>query len=122
MSVKMEIHVQGLPEMREKLANLGDAMKERVHEALVFEGEAMKTVAQSLAPVRTGYLSSTIFSRVEDLILTLGATAPYAAYQEFGTRFIRARRFLSHAIELRMQTLINRINHAIDEAKTEASH
>lgn len=122
MSVKMEIHVQGLPELREKLANISDAMKSRVHDAMVFEAEAMKTTAQALAPIRTGYLASTIFGTVEDWVLKLGATASYAAYQEFGTRFIRARRFLSHAVELRMQSLINRIDHAIEEAKTEASH
>ena len=108
MSVKMEIHVQGLPELREKLLRLGESMKERVHDAMVFEGEAMKTTAQSLAPVRTGYLASTIFSRVEGLILRIGATAPYTAYQELGTRFIRARRFLSHAVELRIQFLRGR--------------
>lgn len=121
MSVNMEIHVESLSELREKLAKLGDIMKGRVHDALVLGGQSMKTLAQSLAPVRTGYLRSTIFSRVEDLGLRLGASAPYAIYQELGTRHIRARRFLSQAVELRMQSLINRINHAIDEAKTEAS-
>lgn len=122
MSVEMEMHVKGLPELREKLAKLGDIMKGRVHDAMVFESEAMKSTAQQLAPIRTGYLMSTIFGRVEDWVLKLGATAPYAAYQEFGTRYIRARRFLSHAVELGMQSLIDRINHAIEEAKTEASH
>ena len=122
MSVKMEIHVQGLPELREKLLRLGESMKQRVHDAMVFEAEAMKRTAQGLAPIRTGYLMSTIFGTVEDWVLKLGATAPYAAYQEFGTRYIRARRFLSNAVELRMQGLINRIDHAIEEAKTEASH
>jgi len=121
MSVNMEIHINGLPELREKLARLGDVMKRRVHDALVLGGEAMKTLAQSLAPVRTGYLRSTIFSRVEDLALRIGASAPYAFYQEFGTRYIRTRCFLSQAVELHMQSLINGINHAIDEAKTEAS-
>ena len=122
MSVEMEMHAKGLPELREKLVRLGESMKQRVHDAMVFEAEAMKRTAQGLAPVRTGYLMSTIFGTVEDWVLKLGATAPYAAYLEFGTRYIRARRFLSNAVELRMQSLINRIDHAIEEAKTEASH
>jgi len=122
MSVKMEIHVTGLPELREKLAKLRDIMKGQVHDAMVFEAEAMKSTAQQLAPIRTGYLMSTIFGRVEDWVLKLGATAPYAVYQEFGTRYIRARHFLSNAVELGMQSLIDRINHAIEEAKTGASY
>jgi len=121
MSVEMEIHVKGLPELREKLNRLDHSMKLRVHEALQFEAEAMKNIARARCPIRTGRLRDSIYARVGDWILELGATAPYAVYQELGTRFISPRKFLENAVWLRMQSLVNRINRAVGEAIREAS-
>lgn len=121
MSVEMEIHAEGLPQLREKLERLDSATQQKVSEAMNFEAEAMKTTAQQLAPVKTGRLRASIFAKVEGWVIKIGATASYAIFQELGTRFIQARRFLSHAVELRMQSLINRINRAISEAAREAS-
>jgi len=121
MSVEMEIHAEGLPQLREKLERLDSATQQKVSEAMNFEAEAMKTTAQQLAPVKTGRLRASIFAKVEGWVIKIGATASYAIFQELGTRFIQARRFLSHAVELRMQSLINRINRAISEATRETS-
>lgn len=121
MSVDMEIHVDGLPELQEKLNRLDDGMKGHVHEAMQFEVEAMKNIARARCPVRTGRLRDSIFAKVRDWILELGATAPYAVYQELGTRYIRPRAFLKNAVTLRMQSLVNRINRAIDQAIRKAS-
>lgn len=121
MSVEMAMSIEGLPELRTKLERLDAGMKEQVRYALAFEGEKIKTTAQSLCPTRTGYLRSTIFARIEDWFLKVGASAHYAAYVEFGTRFMEARRFLGRALELRMQALINAVNGAIDQAIGEAS-
>ncbi len=56
-------------------------------------------VAKSVAPVRTGFLRSTIFwERVGDE-WHLIAGASYAVYQEFGTRWVRAKMFLTLAWE-----------------------
>ena len=121
MSVEMEIHVHNLPALREKLIRLGEAMKRKVHAAMEFEGEGMKNIARARCPVRTGRLRDSIYARVRDWILELGATAPYAIFQELGTRFIRAREFLKNAVSLRMQSLVNRINNAIGEAIKEGS-
>lgn len=121
MSVEMEIHVKGFPELEAKLERLDRGTRTKVNEAMVFEGEAMKTTARQLCPVKTGYLRSTIFAKVQGWVLKLGATAHYAIFQELGTRFVQARRFLSRAIEFRMESLINRINQAVDDAAREAS-
>lgn len=121
MSVDMEMHIDGLPELREKLNRLDDGMKRNVHEAMQFEADAMKNVARSRCPVRTGRLRDSIYAKVRDWILQLGATAPYAVYQELGTRYIRPRQFLKNAVWLRMQSLINRINRAIQQSIREAS-
>lgn len=121
MSVEMEMHIDGIPELREKLDRLDGGMKRNVHDGMQFEAEAMKNVARARCPVRTGRLRDSIYAKVRDWVLQLGATAPYAVYQEFGTRYIQARRFLSNAVELRMQSLINRINRSIRRAIEEAS-
>ena len=121
MSVDMEIHVHKVPALREKLNRLDEAMKRKVHEAMEFEAEAMKNVARARCPVRTGRLRDSIYAKVQDWILQLGATAPYAIYQELGTRHIRPRAFLKNAVWLRMQSLVNRVNRVIGEAVREAS-
>jgi HK97 gp10 family phage protein len=121
MSVDMEMHIDGLPELREKLNRLDDGMKRNVHQAMLFEAEAMKNTARARCPVRTGRLRDSIYAKVRDWILQLGATAPYAIYQELGTRYIRPRHFLKNAVWLRMQSLVNRINHAISQSIREAS-
>jgi len=121
VSVEMEIHVNGLPELREKLNRLDDSMKFRVHEALQFEADGMKNDARARCPVRTGRLRDSIYARVQNWILQLGATAPYAVYQELGTRYISPREFLKNAVWLRMQSLVNRINRAVGDAIREAS-
>ena len=121
MSVEMEFHVHKLPALREKLIRLDEAMKRKVHEAMLFEAEAMKNVARARCPVRTGRLRDSIYANVRDWILELGATAPYAVYQELGTRHIRPRAFLKNAVWLRMQSLVNRVNRVIGEAIREAS-
>jgi HK97 gp10 family phage protein len=121
VSVDMEIHVDKVPALREKLIRLDEAMKRKVHEAMQFEAEAMKNIARERCPVRTGRLRDSIYAKVQDWILQLGATAPYAIYQELGTRHIRPRAFLKNAVWLRMQSLVNRINRVLGEAIKEAS-
>jgi len=117
----MEMHIDKFPALREKLIRLDEAMKRKVHEAMLFEAEAMKNLARARCPVRTGRLRDSIYAKVRDGILQLGATAPYAIYQELGTRHIRPRAFLKNAVWLRMQSLVNRINGVIEEAVREAS-
>jgi len=121
MSVEMEMHVEGLPELRDKLNRLDEGMKRNVQDAMLFEAEAMKNTARASCPVRTGRLRESIFAKVEDWLVKLGAMAPYAVYQEFGTRYIQPRRFLNNAVELSMQSLVNRIDQAIRQAVGEAS-
>jgi len=117
----MDMHIEGVPELREKLSRLDDDMKRNVQDAMRFEAEAMKNVAKASCPVRTGRLRDSIYAEVEEWIVKFGATAPYAVYQEFGTRYVQPRRFLSNAVESKMQSLVNRISGAIRQAIGEAS-
>jgi HK97 gp10 family phage protein len=121
MSVEMEMRVEGLPELRQKLSQLDNGLKCYVQEAMRFEAEAMKNVARARCPVRTGRLRDSIYVKVRDWVIRLGAAASYAVYHEFGTRYVRGRRFLSNAVEVRMPVLVNRLNRVIDQAIREAS-
>ena len=118
---ELNVHIDGIPELRSKVNQLDYSMEEHVHYELAFEGEKVKTTAWYLCPVKTGYLRSTIYARIEGWILRLGASAHYARYVEFGTRFMKACRFLSRAVELRMQGLVNAVHRGIDTAIREAS-
>jgi len=121
MSVETEMHMEGVPELREKLNRLDDGVKRNVQDAIRFEADAMKNAARARCPVRTGRLRDSIFAKVEEWTVKLGATAPYAVYLEFGTRYVRPRRFLSNAVESRMQSLVNRMSRVIRQAIGEAS-
>lgn len=122
MSVEMQIDVSGILELQRKLTRLDENIRGLVHNALSAEVDGLRALAGTLAPKRTGYLASTVFAeRVGEWSFKLGAKALYAFFVEFGTRFMRARRFLSRALELSIAGLIQRINMAVREAVMEAS-
>ena len=69
-------------------------------------GAGMMNVAQNilatantLVPVRTGYLKSTLaIEQPSNFQIKVKATAPYAYYVEFGTRKMSARLFLTNSV------------------------
>jgi HK97 gp10 family phage protein len=61
---------------------------------------AIEARAKIAAPVRTGNLRDSITSQqISSLSAIVGATADYAPYVEFGTRYMQARPFLFPAFE-----------------------
>ena len=55
--------------------------------------------ANTLVPVRTGFLKSTLaVEQTSNFQLKVKATAPYAYYVEFGTRRMSARLFLTNSV------------------------
>ncbi len=122
MSVEMAVNVQGLPELQCKFELLDENLRVHVDEALGSEVRSMQTMAQSLAPKRSGYLASTVYAeRIGTWSFKLGARAGYARFVEFGTRFMRARRFLSRALELGMPDLVRRLNQAVVDSVAESA-
>ena len=89
------------------LSNCFECLCEQYPEAV---GQAMQNVAQNilatantLVPVRTGYLKSTIvIEQPSKFQLKIKATAPYAYYVEFGTRKMSARLFLTNSVNQHM--------------------
>ncbi len=62
----------------------------------------MVTYAQGIVPVRTGNLMASIFADVDEdsLSVTLGASAEYASFIEYGTVKMRAQPFLQPAADV----------------------
>ena len=121
MSVEMTVDIRGIHELQLKLDRLDLSMRSRIDETLNHEVANMQVEAQSLAPRRTGYLASTVYAeRTGEWAFKLGAKARYAYFVEFGTRFIRARRFLSQALEQAMPHVVQQVSQAIAEAIVEA--
>ena len=121
MSAEISVNVVGIQELQLKLDRLDLSVRSRVDEALSQEVARIQVAAQNLAPKRTGYLASTIYAqRTGEWAFKLGAKAQYAYFVEFGTRFMRARRFLSQALEQSMPHVVQRVSQAIREAIVEA--
>jgi len=121
MSVEMEAEVEGLEGFQEKMERAHLALQTSVQARLAELADSIKETAQQLAPVRTGYLRSTIYAQVEDWSVKVGATAPYAAYVEHGTRYMYGRRFLSRSLEAHLPQLESVVGLAVEEALKEAS-
>jgi len=121
MSVEMEVQFEGRDEFRSKMEHIDASMRTLIQQRLQELAEAIKETAQRIAPVRTGYLRSTIFTETAEWTVKVGASAPYAAYVEFGTRFMQGRRFLVQAVEAHRPQLIGMVGQAINESLREAS-
>ncbi len=122
MSVETTVDLQGIAELQRKLDQLDQNMRSHVEEALGSEISKIRELAQSLAPKRTGFLASTVFAeKTGEWTFKLGAKATYTYFVEFGTRFMKARHFLTKAIEASKPRLLLQVNQVITEAIMEAS-
>ncbi len=79
-------------------------------------GSDIESMAKQLVHVRTGYLQSTIYHKVEGLSLEVGATADYAGFQEFGTRRMAANPYLRPAFDAYKDPIYSALLHGIIEA------
>lgn len=81
-------------------------------------GANMRDLAQSIVPVRTGFLRSTIYYSVtiDGMTIELGATAEYAVYVEYGTRFMSPRPYLRPAVDALTDQFADAIMTAVQNA------
>jgi HK97 gp10 family phage protein len=80
----------------EDARSLGD-----VHALIAQAGE---DAARARAPVATGRLAASIASSSNDRQATLGVGVAYWPYPEFGTRYLRARRYMAAGIRAAKRT------------------
>jgi HK97 gp10 family phage protein len=97
--------VEGIDEFQATLDRLPPLMHTAVQRALERVGQDIHVAAFRMCPVKTGFLRSTIYHRVDGWILRVGAWAPYAYYVEFGTSRSPPRYFLTEAFHLNFPKL-----------------
>ena len=115
----MQINVDGDEELERWLESLPEKLEEKVRDKMQDIVENAVEDARSKAPVRTGRLRASIgwMWRLEEGF-TIFAEAPYAVYQEFGTRYIQAKLFMTKAWQVimeRWEELIEKVNEALRE-------
>jgi HK97 gp10 family phage protein len=120
MAVEIMCEVSGVEEFKQAVQQLDSAMQKYVHELLVGWAADVKALAKQLAPVRTGYLRSSIYAKIQEWVAEIGAEATYAMFVEFGTRYMQARPYLFPAVEEYLPKIEQIILEAIDKAKAEA--
>jgi hypothetical protein len=121
MSVEITLDVAGAEEFQRAIRQFDLGMQRQVHGQLAAWADSVKTEAGRLVPVRTGYLRSTIYARVQEWTAEVGAEAAYAANVELGTCYAGAQPFLHPAVEARLPELERFLLAAVDLAKVEAA-
>jgi len=116
MSIEFGMNVEGVEKLQTALDRLPRLMHTAVNRALDRVGADIHMDARRICPVRTGFLRDSIYHKVEDWVLTVGARATYAAYVELGTRFIEPRYFLTEAFHLNFPNLERVLRWALDTA------
>ncbi len=96
------------------------ALRKAIKKATKDAAIITKDIAMQECPVRTGFLRSTIYYRSEGPFrYSVGATAGYAGYVEFGTQFMAAQPFL-HPAFIEVHTyffdyIVREINEELDK-------
>jgi HK97 gp10 family phage protein len=84
-----------------RLTGWTERLRYEIGQELDVVGANMLNLSRSVVPVRTGFLQSTIYYSVtvEDMNVELGATAEYASYVEYGTRYMSPRPYIRPAVD-----------------------
>ena len=114
--IEFGLNVEGIEQLQRALDRLPRLMHTSVNRALDRVGADIHMDARRMCPVRTGFLRDSIYHKVEDWILTVGAKASYAAYVELGSRYIESRYFLTEAFHLNFPNLERVLKWALDAA------
>jgi len=120
MAIEVSCDVKGVREFQAAMRMFQSAIQTYVYRQLVSWAADVKAEAMRRAPVRTGYLRSSIYAVVKDWVVNIGAEATYALFVELGTRYMRARPYLWPSIQAHLPQLEQIVKEAIDAAKAEA--
>jgi HK97 gp10 family phage protein len=112
LQVAATVEIEDLDELSDEDTQ---ALEEDIHQILDDAGAQMEEFARGIVPVRTGNLMASIFHDVDDdaLSVTLGATADYASFVEYGTYKMKPQPFLEPAAETGQEEMNLRIEQAV---------
>jgi HK97 gp10 family phage protein len=117
VTVKIRIDPSDVEAFAEALKQMSGDLRNRFADVLGEIGRQIVMRARAYAPVRTGALRASIYSIVtRDLVLHVGAYVYYAMFQEYGTRYIAPRYFLTRAIQENLPLLTFAMQEAIGKA------
>lgn len=108
-----EVIVMGVEELKRKLAALSNSLAtEGVEKATLAAGYVVETRAKIYVPVDTGFLRSTIQTKVaekarERVTVDVSAFAHYAPFVELGTVRMRQRPYLRPAVDQHISEIAN---------------
>ena len=120
MAVEVTCNLEGVEEFKKALEKLDSAMQRQIREQLAKWAVNVKDAAKQLAPVRTGYLRSSLYAEIQGWTAKIGAEVSYAGFVEFGTRYMQARPYIYPALQKHLPQLEQIILEALDAAKREA--
>ena len=118
--LEITFEMYGIDEFISAVETFDFRMQEQVFLALSQWAGNVEALAKQLVPVRTGFLRSSIYAYINGWVATVGASAPYASFVEFGTRYMQARPYLYPAIQQYLPQLEAIMVEAIERAKREA--
>jgi HK97 gp10 family phage protein len=99
MSVAISINLSNFDVIGNCLKCLCEQYPEAVSQTMMSVAQNILATANTLVPVRTGFLKSTLaLEQPSSFQINVKATAPYAYYVEFGTRKMSARLFLTNSV------------------------
>jgi hypothetical protein len=136
LSAVIQVELESAEQLAEALSSiLPSLLSQKVQQAVETVCDRIITDARRFAPVRTGFLQSTINLTMGDQVLsfTLSATAPYAGFVEWGHAIRSGWRkkgdvvghvapvlYMTRAIELHQTEFPQEINDQVSEAISEA--
>lgn len=94
-----ELDASELLGLADELRRAGDELDATLSTEVRAAGSAIEAHGKANAPVLTGYLRNSIGMDHEGLRAVIGPTAAYGPEQEFGTRFMAGRHFMSRAAD-----------------------
>jgi HK97 gp10 family phage protein len=116
VNLKIDIDASQVEQFAEALKQMSNELRDKWAEALGEVGRQIVIRARAYAPVRTGALRASIYETVtHDLVLRVGAYVYYALFQEYGTRYIAPRYFMTRAIQENLPLLNFAMGEAINE-------
>jgi HK97 gp10 family phage protein len=107
-------------EFKRAMQRFDSGMQREVHSFLASWAADVKAQAVKNAPMVTGYLRSTIYAKIKEWVVDIGADAAYALFIELGTKYMQAQPYLYPAIQQYLPELETVIVSAIEQAKAEA--
>lgn len=113
----IEIKIKGLDKLMKKFKQspliVGKRLSEAITRSTLLLVRELKT--GGIVPVRTGQLKQSIRPEIKPLKSTIAPHTNYAIFVHEGTRYMRARPFLKHAVERKQRQVQQEFDYAAEQ-------